>query len=105
MDGNIANDIRTFKNVDNAGNQAGCDKGGDKRNKNIRQLTQSIAHRRFILRFRLRFGTRHSIVRLYTTCGNLHAHRINHLRSLPRPNDQLMLLPLLYVSTDARQRF
>ena len=49
----IPHDIRALKDVNNAGNQTGGDKRRNKRDKDVRQLTQRIAHRRFVLRFGL----------------------------------------------------
>ena len=49
----IPHDVRALKDVNNAGNQTRGDKRRNKRDKDVRQLAQRIAHWRFVLRFGL----------------------------------------------------
>ena len=82
---------------------AGSYKRRDQRDKDVCQLSQRVAHRSFVFCLRLRFGAFSVVNRHACTADHQRAHGIDNLRRLARPDDQLVLLPLFHVATDAGQ--
>ncbi len=98
----VANNVRAFEDIDNPGDQPRGNKSRDQRNKDVCQLAQRVAHRRFIFGLRLRFS---ALGVINHRSAHQRTHGVHHLRGLSRADDQLVLLPLLYIAADAGQFF